>query len=124
MNVMQKKAIYDEMCGILTDYEEVEPEYEADIVARMYEMFVKIQNNWDELVSPADGYEQKPELSWKDVDYLQFLYEDYDRWLTEKYREWQFDEDQTGLPNPYDESREDICKEVLHRFNRSRGKKG
>lgn len=63
MNVMQKKAIYDEMCGILTDYENNSNGFEED-AENLYEMLVKIQNTWDELVSPADGYEEDS-ICWK-----------------------------------------------------------
>lgn len=51
MNKLQKDAIYDEMCHLLTDYENEEeaalPVDEEDL----YYMLVKIQNNWGELTS-------------------------------------------------------------------------
>lgn len=56
MNVMQKKAIYDEMCALLTEYENPEEGQDPVMESDFYEMLVKIQNNWDELVAPADGY--------------------------------------------------------------------
>lgn len=48
MTRMDKNAIYDEMCHLLTDYEtdELYREYAAE---DLYSMLVKIQNNWEEL---------------------------------------------------------------------------
>ena len=48
---MDKNAIYDEMCGLLTDYEGMNGQDRADEVTAddLYEMLVKIQNNWEEL---------------------------------------------------------------------------
>lgn len=44
---MQKNDIYDEMCHLLTDYETGENGEVSS--ADLYEMLVKIQNNWEEL---------------------------------------------------------------------------
>lgn len=51
MNKLQKNAIYDEMCGLLTDYETQINEGICDGVTEedLYSMLVKIQNNWEEL---------------------------------------------------------------------------
>lgn len=48
---MDKNAIYDEMCHLLTDYEMFGEEgYENAVEAcDLYDMLVKIQNNWEEL---------------------------------------------------------------------------
>lgn len=48
---MQKNAIYDEMCGLLTDYEGMNGVIrQMEVSAEdLYEMLVKIQNNWEEL---------------------------------------------------------------------------
>lgn len=54
MNKMKKDALYDEMCIVITNFEEVDPGYLRlvdDVVYPMYAMLVKIQNNWDELTS-------------------------------------------------------------------------
>lgn len=51
MNKLQKNAIYDEMCGLLTDYETGEKDVNS---ADLYEMLVKIQNNWEELTGKDD----------------------------------------------------------------------
>lgn len=51
MNRMQKNAIYDEMCGLLYDYETGENEVNS---ADLYEMLVKIQNNWEYLTGDED----------------------------------------------------------------------
>ena len=53
MNKLQKDAIYDEMCYLLTDYEtdELYREYAAE---DLYDMLVKIQNNWEELTGEED----------------------------------------------------------------------
>lgn len=49
MTKMQKNELYDEMCHILTDYEN---EGDATLPVSkedLYNMLVKIQNNWEEL---------------------------------------------------------------------------
>jgi hypothetical protein len=53
MNKLEKDAIYDEISSVLSDFEEVDPGYtrpDDDVVYPMYEMLVKIQNCWDELI--------------------------------------------------------------------------
>lgn len=56
MNRMQKNAIYDEMCGLLTDYEGMNGEERKSEVTSddLYTMLVKIQNNWEELTGDED----------------------------------------------------------------------
>lgn len=50
MDVMAKKALYDEMCRLLTDFEN-QDDSNCDIVADdLYNFLVKLQNNWDELI--------------------------------------------------------------------------
>lgn len=44
MTRMDKNTVYDEMCHVLTDYEE----HRAS-GADLYDMLVKVQNNWEEL---------------------------------------------------------------------------
>lgn len=51
MNKSQKDAIYDEMCWLLTDYETGEKDVNS---ADLYEMLVKIQNNWEELTGDEE----------------------------------------------------------------------
>lgn len=53
MNKLQKNAIYDEMCYLLTDYETQINEGICDGVNEgdLYSMLVKIQNNWEELTN-------------------------------------------------------------------------
>ena len=55
MNKMEKDRIYDEMCRTLTDYEH-EPMSAENAVNDFYDILVKIQNNWEELVSEEDDY--------------------------------------------------------------------
>ena len=49
-----KESIYDEMCKLLTDYEHPE-DYEgydnSDWEAELYDMLVKIQNNWESVIT-------------------------------------------------------------------------
>lgn len=48
----EKQKIYDEMCGLLTDYEDgsdMVTEYE------LYEMLVKIQSNWETVITVQEG---------------------------------------------------------------------
>jgi hypothetical protein len=47
-----KESIYDEMCRLLTDYEngsDMVTEYE------LYNMLVKIQNNWEAVITVQEG---------------------------------------------------------------------
>lgn len=48
MTRMGKNDLYDELCCLLTDYEGMNGEVRAS-EADLYEMLVKIQNNWEEL---------------------------------------------------------------------------
>lgn len=46
--IRQREELYDEMCRLLTDYEngsDMATEYE------LYEMLVKIQNNWEAVIT-------------------------------------------------------------------------
>ena len=56
MNKIKKNEIYDEMCHIITDYELFGEEgHETAVDAyELYNMLVKIQNNWEELTSGED----------------------------------------------------------------------
>jgi len=46
-----KESIYDEMCRLLTDYEDMNGVTEIDL----YEMLVKIQNNWETVITVQEG---------------------------------------------------------------------
>ena len=46
-----KESIYDEMCRLLTDYEDMNGVTEIDL----YEMLVKIQNNWEAVITVQEG---------------------------------------------------------------------
>lgn len=52
MTRMKKNELYDELCGILTDFEESNffksGEYNNETY-QLYHELVKIQNNWEEL---------------------------------------------------------------------------
>ena len=50
MTRMGKNNLYDELCHLLTDYEQTGDVNSADL----YEMLVKIQNNWEELTGDDD----------------------------------------------------------------------
>lgn len=50
MNKLEKDAIYNEMCEILTLYESDLNLSATDCMFMLYEMLVKIQNNWEELI--------------------------------------------------------------------------
>ena len=56
MTHLEKMAIYDEMCHLLTDYENTDfyGETAEDAACDFYNMLVKIQNNWDELISEEE----------------------------------------------------------------------
>lgn len=49
--VITKQGIYDEMCRVLTEYEN-----DNDIITELdlYEMLLKIQNNWKEVITATD----------------------------------------------------------------------
>ena len=46
--IRKREEIYDEMCKLLTDYEN-----ESDMVTEheLYDMLVKIQNNWETVIT-------------------------------------------------------------------------
>lgn len=45
----EKDKLYDELCSVLTDYENEELHIDY-----LYEMLVKIQNNWDVITANED----------------------------------------------------------------------
>jgi hypothetical protein len=49
--VRKREEIYDEMCRLLTDYEN-----ESNMVTEyeLYEMLVKIQNNWETVITAQE----------------------------------------------------------------------
>ena len=49
----KKKEIYDEMCGLLTEYEETHNVNSMQINwdTELYDMLVKIQNNWEMIIT-------------------------------------------------------------------------
>ena len=47
----EKQKIYDEMCSVLTIYEE----RDEDMSDLLYEMLVKIQNNWETVITKQDN---------------------------------------------------------------------
>jgi hypothetical protein len=51
--IRQKEKIYDEMCRLLTEYEHLEDsEYDdREWEAELYEMLVKIQKNWESVIT-------------------------------------------------------------------------
>lgn len=51
--IRQREKIYDEMCRLLTEYEHLEDsEYDdREWEAELYEMLVKIQNNWESVIT-------------------------------------------------------------------------
>lgn len=48
----EKQKIYDEMCRVITEYEEGN-----DMVTEwtLYDMLVKIQNNWETVITVQEG---------------------------------------------------------------------
>ena len=56
MTHLEKMAIYDEMCHLLTDYEnsDVNDDSAYEYMWNFYSMLVKIQNNWEELISEEE----------------------------------------------------------------------
>lgn len=59
-------------------------------------------------------------MTWQDIKTIVELYEHFEEEAERNYMEWQMDEDQTGIPNPFDKSMEDICKSVLCAFKKSK----
>lgn len=59
-------------------------------------------------------------MTWQDIKTIVELYEHFSEEADRNYREWSMDEDQTGIPNPFDISMEDLCKDVLVAFNRNK----
>ena len=51
-----KQSIYDEMCRLLTEYENRKIEIvDVDWESELYEMLVKIQNNWEAVITAQEG---------------------------------------------------------------------
>ena len=52
-----RQSIYDEMCRLLTDYEQRDNDvnFDADWEAELYDMLVKIQNNWEAVITVQEG---------------------------------------------------------------------
>ena len=50
--VVTKQSIYDEMCAVLTEYEDG-----SDMITEneLYAMLVKIQNNWESVITAQEG---------------------------------------------------------------------
>lgn len=50
--IITKQKIYDEMCRLLTEYEDG-----SDMVTEneLYYMLVKIQNNWEAVITVQEG---------------------------------------------------------------------
>lgn len=50
--IRKREEIYDEMCRLLTDFEN-----ENDMVneGELYDMLVKIQNNWESVITVQEG---------------------------------------------------------------------
>ena len=48
----KKKEIYDEMCRLLTEYEETHDVNSMQInwETELYDMLIKIQNNWETVI--------------------------------------------------------------------------
>ena len=47
----ERQQIYDEICNVLTLYEE----HDDDMSDLLYEMLVKIQNNWETVITVQDN---------------------------------------------------------------------
>lgn len=54
MNRIEKDALYNKLCRILTDYEMPEEGQDPATESDLYEMLVEIQDNWHELTSEED----------------------------------------------------------------------
>lgn len=54
--IVKREEIYDEMCRLLTDYEHPEDVGYDDVEreAELYEMLVKIQNNWESVITAKE----------------------------------------------------------------------
>ena len=51
-----KRSIYDEMCRLLTEYENRKIDItDIDWEAEFYGMLVKIQNNWEAVITAQEG---------------------------------------------------------------------
>ena len=46
---LQRRSIYDELCSVLTDWEEMKASSED-----LYNMLVKIQNNWETVITASE----------------------------------------------------------------------
>lgn len=51
---MNKMEIYDELCRIITEYEEDDKKDVYDNLQDMHDILVKIQNNWETVITAQD----------------------------------------------------------------------
>lgn len=54
------------------------------------------------------------ELTWQDIKRIVELYKHFEEDAYYNFMEWQRDEDQMGIKNPFDYSEEDLCKMTLN----------
>ena len=54
MTRLDKNALYDELCNVLTEYESDDDLSATYCMEMCYDMLVKIQNNWEELIGEDD----------------------------------------------------------------------
>lgn len=51
---MNKQEIYDELCRVITEYEEDNNKNVYDNLQDMYNIMVEIQNNWETVITAQD----------------------------------------------------------------------
>ena len=56
MIINERNSIYDELCRVLTDYEGNGDDEYVPNPESLYDMLVKIQNNWDDITSDVNEY--------------------------------------------------------------------
>lgn len=56
MIINKRNSIYDELCRVLTDYEGNGDEEYVPNPDDLYDMLVKIQNNWDDITADLDEF--------------------------------------------------------------------
>lgn len=56
MNAMERKALYDRVCFVLTNWENPQDQgvTEMEAAIDMYDVLVEVQNSWDDLISGED----------------------------------------------------------------------
>jgi hypothetical protein len=75
-------------------------------------------NGWVEVLEVL--HQLSTALTWQDIKRIVELYEHFAKEAERDELEWYMDEDQMGIPYPNPVTIEDLCKQTLRAFNKSK----